>query len=123
MSDLELLGYARFIGIELPDEADLLYIAEEGIVAPLPPEWEAEEMNNDEIIYVNMRTGERTTEHPCDEHYRQLVIKERRKQGKAIHKPFQPPSGIGSVSHLNVQNNAPIDPLVKMEQQKKQKRL
>lgn len=35
----EVLEYAQSIGIDPYKEEDLLFIAREGIVAPLPPEW------------------------------------------------------------------------------------
>lgn len=35
----EILEYAREIGIDPSSEPELLWLAREGIVAPLPPEW------------------------------------------------------------------------------------
>ena len=34
------MGYAEYIGINLPEEEDLLYIAKEGLMANLPPDWD-----------------------------------------------------------------------------------
>lgn len=31
----EIIGYAEFLGMVLPDDADLLYIAEEGVSVPV----------------------------------------------------------------------------------------
>lgn len=42
MGEEELLGYAEFLGIKLPEEEDLLWIAEEGLFAELPTGWIAE---------------------------------------------------------------------------------
>lgn len=36
---LELLEFAKVIGIDPDKEPELLWIAREGIVAPLPEEW------------------------------------------------------------------------------------
>jgi hypothetical protein len=33
MNEEELIGYAEFLGIRLPEEEDLLWIAEEGLCA------------------------------------------------------------------------------------------
>lgn len=35
----EIQEYAREIGIDPDSEPELLWLAREGIVAPLPPEW------------------------------------------------------------------------------------
>ena len=74
ITEEELLGYAEFLGIRLPEEEDLLWIAEEGLTAELPDGWAADDTSEDgEIIYINLRTGERTYQHPCDQYYQQLV--------------------------------------------------
>ena len=36
---LEITEYAKKIGIDVTNEKHLLYIAQEGIVKQLPPEW------------------------------------------------------------------------------------
>lgn len=36
---LEIREYAAFLGMELPEDNDLLYIAKEGLMAPLPESW------------------------------------------------------------------------------------
>jgi len=36
---LEIQGFAREIGIDPEKEPELLWLAREGIMAPLPPEW------------------------------------------------------------------------------------
>ena len=38
---LEIIGYAEFLGMDLEEDADLLYIAEEGLKAPVPEPWKA----------------------------------------------------------------------------------
>ena len=49
------------MGIKLPEEEDMLWIAEEGYTAELPDGWDADETSKDgKIIYINRRTGERT---------------------------------------------------------------
>jgi hypothetical protein len=35
-------------------------------MADLPADWINEETKTGDIIYTNLRTGERTLEHPCD---------------------------------------------------------
>lgn len=52
-----------------------MYIAKEGLVAPLPEQWKPHQTKNNEVYYVNIDTGEKMWEHPCDEYYQQLVQK------------------------------------------------
>ena len=42
VTEEELMGYAEFLGIQLPEEEDLMWIAEEGICAELPEDWATE---------------------------------------------------------------------------------
>ncbi|XP_015257389.1 PREDICTED: centrosomal protein of 164 kDa [Cyprinodon variegatus] len=77
-SEQDILEYAREIGIDPENEPELLWLAREGVSAPLPPEWKPCQDTTGEIYYFNFSTGQSTWEHPCDEHYRQLVIQERK---------------------------------------------
>ncbi|XP_069003642.1 centrosomal protein of 164 kDa-like isoform X2 [Embiotoca jacksoni] len=76
-SEQEIQEYAREIGIDPDDEPELLWLAREGIVAPLPPEWKPCQDVTGDIYYFNFSTGQSTWDHPCDEHYRRLVDQER----------------------------------------------
>nr|XP_043888079.1 centrosomal protein of 164 kDa-like isoform X2 [Solea senegalensis] len=76
-SEQEIQEYAREIGIDPDREPELLWLAREGIVAPLPPEWKPCQDVTGEIYYFNFSTGQSTWDHPCDEHYRRLVVQER----------------------------------------------
>uniref|UniRef100_A0A1I8I714 WW domain-containing protein n=1 Tax=Macrostomum lignano TaxID=282301 RepID=A0A1I8I714_9PLAT len=76
----ELLDYARTIGIDPDREPQLMHLAKEGLVAPLPPDWRPVQdlsKSNEAIYYFNFVTGQSSWEHPCDEHYRALVRAER----------------------------------------------
>ncbi|CAI5694432.1 unnamed protein product [Oreochromis niloticus] len=76
-SEQEIQEYAREIGIDPDNEPELLWLAREGIVAPLPPEWKPCQDVTGDIYYFNFTTGQSTWDHPCDEHYRRLVAQER----------------------------------------------
>ncbi|XP_077468153.1 uncharacterized protein cep164 isoform X2 [Stigmatopora argus] len=76
-NDQDIRVYAKEIGIDLDNEMDLMWLAREGIVAPLPPEWKPCQDVTGHIYYYNFSTGESTWDHPCDEHYRRLVVQER----------------------------------------------
>ena len=66
----EIEEYARFLQMDLPEDNDLLWIAKEGLKAPLPDPWKPCKTREDEIYYFNFETGDSTWEHPCDEYYR-----------------------------------------------------
>uniref|UniRef100_A0A3B4WZF8 Centrosomal protein of 164 kDa n=1 Tax=Seriola lalandi dorsalis TaxID=1841481 RepID=A0A3B4WZF8_SERLL len=76
-SEQEIKEYAREIGIDPDSEQELLWLAREGIVAPLPAEWKPCQDVTGDIYYFNFSTGQSTWDHPCDEHYRRLVAQER----------------------------------------------
>ncbi|XP_035808213.2 centrosomal protein of 164 kDa isoform X2 [Amphiprion ocellaris] len=76
-SEQEIQEYAREIGIDPDGEPELMWLAREGIVAPLPPEWKPCQDVTGDIYYFNFSTGQSTWDHPCDEHYRRLVSQER----------------------------------------------
>uniref|UniRef100_G3NRR9 Centrosomal protein of 164 kDa n=1 Tax=Gasterosteus aculeatus TaxID=69293 RepID=G3NRR9_GASAC len=76
-SEQELQEYAREIGIDPISEPELLWLAREGIAAPMPPEWKPCQDVTGDIYYFNFSSGQSTWDHPCDEHYRRLVEQER----------------------------------------------
>ncbi|NXS52365.1 CE164 protein, partial [Brachypteracias leptosomus] len=78
-SEQEIQDFARDIGIDPEKEPELLWLAREGIVAPLPPEWKPCQDITGDVYYFNFANGQSTWDHPCDDHYRELVIREREK--------------------------------------------
>ncbi|NXH87504.1 CE164 protein, partial [Edolisoma coerulescens] len=72
--------FAPVIGIDPDTESELLWLARECLVTPLPPAWKAcQDITGGEVYFFNFESGCSMWEHPCDEHYRQLVIREREK--------------------------------------------
>ncbi|XP_057695068.1 centrosomal protein of 164 kDa-like isoform X2 [Corythoichthys intestinalis] len=82
-NDKDIREYAKEIGIDLDNEAELMWLAREGIVAPLPPQWKPCQDVTGDIYYYNFSSGESTWDHPCDEHYRRLVVQERERLQRA----------------------------------------
>ncbi|XP_061915839.1 centrosomal protein of 164 kDa-like isoform X3 [Entelurus aequoreus] len=82
-SEQEINKYAKEIGIDPDKEEELMWLAKEGIVAPLPPEWKPCQDVTGDIYYYNFSFGESTWDHPCDQHYRRLVIQERERVQRA----------------------------------------
>ncbi|POI34708.1 hypothetical protein CIB84_001542 [Bambusicola thoracicus] len=78
-SEQEIWDFARDIGIEPEKEPELMWLAREGIVAPLPSQWKPCQDVTGEIYYFNFTNGQSMWNHPCDDHYRELVTQERKK--------------------------------------------
>ncbi|NXG70376.1 CE164 protein, partial [Baryphthengus martii] len=71
--------YARMIGIDPEKEPDLLWLAREDIVALLPPYWKPCQDSMGAIYYYNFATGQSSLDYPCDNRFKQFVIREREK--------------------------------------------
>ncbi|XP_064029229.1 centrosomal protein of 164 kDa isoform X2 [Pogoniulus pusillus] len=78
-SEKEIQDFARLIGIDPEKEPELIWLAREGIVAPLPPQWKPCQDTNGDVYYFNFANGQSMWDHPCDDHYRELVVREREK--------------------------------------------
>ena len=83
------------LGIDPDSERDLLWIAREGILAPLPPAWTPVEMEDGQVYFYNQDSGQSLWEHPLDSKYRDMAAEERKK--KALQSAFQrPPQSLAS---------------------------
>ena len=132
--NLEIIGYAEFLGMDLEEDADLLYIAQEGLKAPVPEPWKAFSNEQEEIYYTNTITNQVIFDHPLDEVYRKKFqeakmkkMMDRQPGGPA------PPSADASSSQMPQQQtpggasfpSGPVfgakqdDPLIKAQTEKK----
>lgn len=70
-----------------------MWIARQGVKAPLPKGWKAvHDPQQEELYYFNFETGESIWDHPCDLDYKNLVIEERKivkLNGKANYRPSE----------------------------------
>mmetsp|Transcript_10365 Transcript_10365/g.23401 ORF Transcript_10365/g.23401 Transcript_10365/m.23401 type:complete len:614 (-) Transcript_10365:118-1959(-) len=73
----EIEEYADFLGIDLKTESHLMWIAKEGVAAPVPAPWKACRQG-DEVFYFNFETKQSIWDHPCDQKYRDMVDKARK---------------------------------------------
>jgi len=87
-------------------DAHLLYIAKEGLKAPLPDHWKPCQSKNGEIFYYNLDTQESTFEHPCDNYYRGLYQKEK---SQTLNKN----KGLGFLEGSNDKKAKPLIPPIK----------
>ena len=78
-TDEEVREYAQWLGMDLENERALMWIASEGLKAPLPEDWKPCRSPEGDIYYINFSTGESVWDHPCDEYYRTLYQEEKRK--------------------------------------------
>lgn len=80
----------------------------------MPEPWDAQQVSDEEILYINRVTGQTTTEHPLDDYYRRLYREKRMQRaqrlGTAPEKRFQPEMA-----------EAKEDPLLRKEFEKKVK--
>ena len=64
---------AEYLGIELPREKTLLWIAERACVEQLPPVWEEHKTDEGDSYYYNASTQESTYENPLDQTFLFMV--------------------------------------------------
>ena len=79
-SAMEIIEYAKYLGMNPIYDADLLWIAAEGLTAPLPAGWTEHEDQDGNLYFYNVDTDHSTREHPLDKHYRQTYLNEKRKK-------------------------------------------
>lgn len=76
----EICEYAKWLGMDLQRDQGMLWIAKEGLKAPLPQHWKpCKTVDTEEIYYFNFSTGDSTWDHPCDDYYRKLYEQEKQK--------------------------------------------
>ncbi|GAX85096.1 hypothetical protein CEUSTIGMA_g12516.t1 [Chlamydomonas eustigma] len=111
----EILEYAQWLGMDAEKEKELMWIAKEGLKAPLPQSWKPCKTPGGDIYYFNFSTGESIWDHPCDEFYRKLYQDEKAKlenknsapkQQNAVTKPRQ-------MENNTTFNASPLGPLKK----------
>jgi len=83
----EILEYAEYLGISLEEDKDLLYLAKEGLKAPLPADWKPCQNREGKIYYFNFKTKQSQWEHPCDQYYKKLYLELKRKKDTKNDKP------------------------------------
>ena len=54
----EVHDYAKWLGIDVDTEKELLWIARDGLKAPLPSEWKPCKTDTGDVYYFNFKTGD-----------------------------------------------------------------
>ncbi|CAF1368702.1 unnamed protein product [Adineta steineri] len=104
----EIHEYATYIGIDPDKELDLLWLAKEGLMKPLPSGWKACQEENGELYYFNFDTGKSSWDHPYDEIYKTRVIQAREKKSLAtiiIDTHSKDSQGMNSGSDVELDNS------------------
>jgi centrosomal protein CEP164 len=94
------MEYVESLGIELPEDSDLLFLAREGLKARLPNEWKPCQGKDGQIFYFNFETGESVWDHPCDTIYRNKVL-----EAKSARKNAKGKKSINSLSNKKTNNS------------------
>jgi len=77
----EVVEYAKWLGMDMEEDKDLVWIAREGLKAPLPDNWKpCKTLDTLEIYYFNFASGDSTWDHPCDAYYRNLYEEEKKRR-------------------------------------------
>jgi hypothetical protein len=79
--------FAEYLGIDVEQDKDLLWIAVDAMTAKLPEHWVEVKPETGQSYFYFKRTGHTQWEHPLDEYYRGLYIK--LKQEKENRKSFR----------------------------------
>jgi len=89
----EVLEFADFFGIDMANDMDLLWIAEQASEAALPEGWTEHDDADGNSYYYNADTEESAWEHPLDQYYKDLYQHHRqlKQQSRAARPP--PPAG------------------------------
>lgn len=90
--------YAKWLGMDPATDSELMWIAIEGLKAPLPKGWKACETQEGEMYYFNFDTGESSWDHPLDTFYKdkfrdeKAKLQRKRTSGGASTGALQPPN-------------------------------
>jgi len=71
----DVLEYAVYLGMDLKEDIDLLYIADEALQAEDPEGWDQAESPNGDVYYIHTITQQVLWQHPLDYNYQQKYLK------------------------------------------------
>ena len=73
VTDIE--KYAVLLCMDITKYKELLYIAKQGLDAPISESWESFQDEEGEIYFVNTESAGRTYDHPLDVHFKEMFLK------------------------------------------------
>lgn len=76
----EVMEYAVWLGMNLEDDKDLIWIAWAGLKEACPAPWKPCQTEAGDIFFFNFTTGESIWDHPRDQHFRDLLTEHKAKK-------------------------------------------
>lgn len=73
----EVYEFADYLGMDVTEDQEFLWIAVEAMFAPLPRNWQEFENESGQIYYYNHSTKISQWEHPLDEYHKSLYRKQK----------------------------------------------
>jgi len=70
--------HAKYLGMDLLVDKEFLWIANQSLLAPLPPDWEQFESHDGTFYYFHQSSNKSTWIHPLDDHYRKMFQTEKK---------------------------------------------
>eukprot|EP00242_Pyramimonas_sp_CCMP2087_P015291 CAMPEP_0198220126 /NCGR_PEP_ID=MMETSP1445-20131203/77663_1 /TAXON_ID=36898 /ORGANISM="Pyramimonas sp., Strain CCMP2087" /LENGTH=377 /DNA_ID=CAMNT_0043897783 /DNA_START=272 /DNA_END=1402 /DNA_ORIENTATION=- len=70
--ETEVETYATHLGMDLKEDRELLWIAEQAVLAPLPPHWTEVLTQTDATAFQNVLTGVLSWKHPLEDQFRSM---------------------------------------------------
>ena len=74
----DVLEYAVYLGMQLDEDKELLWIADQALQAEDPEGWSQCESPNGDLYYVNQVTMQVLWQHPLDYQYQQTYLEEKK---------------------------------------------
>ena len=87
------------------EDQDYLYLAKEGLKAPIPKPWTACRTKDGKIFYYNFETEESQWEHPLDQNYKEKFVQVKYNRTKGSMSPISINIQTGENQNLESQNN------------------
>jgi len=87
-----VIQYARYLGMDPVADRPLLWVAQQGLDAPLPAEWSEYSSHDGAAYFHNKTTGDTSWTHPTDSHYWSLYRKLKKQHQSMENKEPAPPA-------------------------------
>jgi len=81
----EIIKFGEFLGLQFPEDASLLWVAEQAISSPLPPGWtEHVDSSSGRVFYYHRATDVSQVEHPADVVFKQMIREAQERKRRVV---------------------------------------
>jgi myosin-5 len=94
----DVLEYAEYLGMDIKEDAHLLWIADEALQAPEPQGWEQRLDPKGGVYYYHPTTGMSLNQHPLDHHYQQFYLQMKAQYDAMYTNAGARPQGVGAAA-------------------------